>query len=62
MHVLFGIILGILLTIGLAYLVDSRSPGEGRRLVNWDEVNARARNISAAAQSAWNRLTKREKN
>jgi hypothetical protein len=62
MHVVFGIILGILLTIGLAYFVDSRRPGDGRPLVNWDEVNIRVRNISAAVQSAWGRLTKREKN
>ena len=42
MRFLFGIIIGVGLTIGGAYLVDSRraESGVGGPLVNWDRVDA----------------------
>ncbi len=63
MRVLLGFILGILLTILVAYVADEgRAPvcpagGVGCPLVNWDEANLRFRKIEAALQSAWYHLT-----
>jgi hypothetical protein len=63
MRVVLGIILGVLLTILVAYVADSgRAPvcpagGVGCPLVNWDEANLRFKNADAAVRSAWDRLT-----
>lgn len=62
MRVVLGIILGFFLTVGIAYVADSGRHAacpatvEGRPLVNWDEVNVRFKNISAAVEAAWDRL------
>ena len=59
MRFIFGVIIGILLTFGAAYVVDSMrsAPGpdgrEARRMVNWDVVGADMRNLSSGAQNAW---------
>jgi hypothetical protein len=58
-----GIIIGIILTIGAAYLYDSfRKPGgpediAARPLVNWDVMNHIVRTLMASAQAGWSRLT-----
>lgn len=62
-----GIILGIALTIGAAYVYDSfRKPGgegvEGRPLVNWDVMSHIAKSLSSLAQAGWARLTGGAKN
>ncbi len=63
MRVILGIILGVFLTAGLAYVADTGrhavcpESAEGRPLVNWDEANLRFKTISATVQSAWDRLT-----
>lgn len=68
MRVLFGMILGAALTVGLAYLHDSMyaptsfsSPptAEGRPMVNWDVVNTVTHRLSLAARTQWDRLTAR---
>jgi hypothetical protein len=63
-----GIILGILLTIGTAYVADALRPGPvpgstgtdvvARPMVNWDVVGDNFRTLSTKAQEAWTRLTK----
>lgn len=63
----FGIILGILLTIGAAYVYDSvrlaggAQGGIERPLVNWDVFNAIIKSLVASAQAGWARLTKQAK-
>lgn len=63
MRIVLGIVLGVLLTILVAYVLDvGRAPvcpagGVGCPLVNWDEANTRFKTIENALQSAWYRLT-----
>jgi hypothetical protein len=71
MRLLFGMVLGAALTIGLAYVHDSMyaplpsssSPppaaSEPRPLVNWDVAGTLAHRLSAAARAQWERLTTR---
>lgn len=62
MRFLSGIIVGILLTIGSAYLFDSSRGGEGPtgRMVNWDVVQAQLKILSSNIQNGWSRLTGRK--
>lgn len=65
MRVFLGFILGILLTILVAYVLDEgRAPvcpagGAGCPLVNWDEAHARFKNTEDAIRSAWDHITGR---
>ena len=64
MRMFFGIIVGIFLTIGAAYVTDSirnTSGAEGsseRPVVNWDVVNHGIKSLSTFVQDSWARLTK----
>ena len=57
-----GLIFGILLTFGAAYVIDSfhSAPGPdqqgSRRMVNWDVVGDNMRDLSSDIQDAWARL------
>lgn len=57
----FGIILGILLTVGAAYAFDQLGGSRtlGRPVVNWDVAAHHARTAISAARDAWTRLTSR---
>jgi hypothetical protein len=61
MRVLIGIILGAVLTVGGAYLYDSRhtlaAPGAERPMVNWDVVNTKWGHLTERARAEWSRLT-----
>ena len=63
MRMFFGIIVGIVLTIGAAYVADSirnTSGAEGtaeRPVVNWDVVNHGIKALSSTVQGGWARLT-----
>jgi hypothetical protein len=69
MRVLFGMILGVVLAIGVAYIHDSTyasttvptpPAASGQRpLVNWDVFNTTARNTTAAVNRMWNQLVGR---
>jgi len=68
MRVLFGMVLGAALTVGLAYLHDSMyaplaamapPAAEPRPMVNWDVVNTVTHRLSLAARTQWDRLTAR---
>jgi hypothetical protein len=67
MRMFFGIILGIILTVGAAYVSDSirnTSGPEGstdRPVVNWDVVNHGIKTLSSTLQEGWARLTGRPK-
>jgi hypothetical protein len=65
MRFLSGIIVGILLTVGSAYLFDITRRGEGptgaeRQIVNWDVVQAQLKILSTNIQDGWTRLTGRK--
>jgi hypothetical protein len=64
MRVLLGIILGICLTVGGAYLYDSHNALEAanapasvqRPMVNWDIVNTKWQHLTERARSEWSRV------
>jgi len=61
MRVLIGIILGVVLTVGGAYLYDSHNArsaaGVQRTMVNWDVVNTKWDHLTERARAEWTRLT-----
>ena len=68
MRFIFGIIVGIALTIGSAYVHDlgygheatAPVPGETiaqKPFVNWDSVGINARAAAASIRETWDRLT-----
>jgi hypothetical protein len=67
MRVLFGIILGVALTVSVAFISDTWSTGpattgsgtaaaEHHNMVNWDVVGDNTRIGRERLQAAWNRL------
>jgi hypothetical protein len=62
MRVLIGIILGVVLTVGGAYLYDSRSAttppnaSTQRTMVNWDVVSTKWNHLTQRARAEWARL------
>ena len=63
LRVFLGIILGIALTIGTAYITDALRPEAGpdetaaRPMVNWDVVADNLHGLSERVQQGWARLT-----
>lgn len=68
MRFIFGIVVGIALTIGVAYVHDLGyaqtitvpAPGEpvaAKPFVNWDSVGVNARAAAAAIREQWDKLT-----
>ena len=70
MRVLFGIILGVFLTIGFAYVYDASTtrPSEPkaqasldqRPVVNWDVVSGNWHGWSLSVRNTWNKLASRQ--
>jgi hypothetical protein len=64
MRVLFGIILGVCLTAGGAYIYDSHNARDAvnapataqRPLVNWDIVSVKWQQLSERARTEWARI------
>lgn len=63
MRLLLGIILGVLITVGAAYLYDSShaagtttAAADQRPLVNWDVVGAKWDTLTHRARTEWARL------
>ena len=62
MRFISGLIVGILLTFGVAYVFDTMhgAPGpdgkEARRLVNWDVAGDDMRSLSTSVQDLWTKL------
>lgn len=54
---LFGVIVGIALTVGVAYVLDSAQGAAGESLVNWNVVQRRLKALSASIQAGWSKLT-----
>jgi hypothetical protein len=68
MRVLFGIILGVALTVSVAFISDTWSAGptttgsssatlEHRQMVNWDVVGDNMRIARERLHAAWNKLS-----
>jgi hypothetical protein len=64
MRLLLGIILGVGLTVGGAYIYDSHNALEAvnaptsaqRSLVNWDIVSVKWQHLTVRARSEWTRI------
>jgi hypothetical protein len=66
MRLLLGIIVGVILTIGLAYISDASTSGpsspeaqtsvEQRPMVNWDVVGRKWQSLSLGVRNTWNKL------
>jgi hypothetical protein len=69
MRLLLGVVLGVLLTVGFAYMYDSATPhlsepaaqtsAEQRPMVNWDVVNVNWQGWSLHVHNTWNKLATR---
>lgn len=68
MRVLFGIVLGVALTVGAAFIADtweaegstngsSSTAVEHRKMVNWDVVGENMRIARERMQETWNRIS-----
>jgi hypothetical protein len=62
MRLLFGIILGVALTIGGAYVADTASKPassslENRPMVNWDVVGRNFDSLTTTIKQGWAKLT-----
>lgn len=63
MRLLSGMILGVLLTVGIAYVHDSTLPSASsanpieKPMVNWDVVSENVHTLVARAQAQWRRFT-----
>ena len=58
MRLLFGIILGVALTVGSAYLADQSNgrATEARPMVNWDVVAKNVDQLTTMARDGWRRI------
>ena len=63
MRLLFGIILGALITVGAAYVYDSAhapatttAAASARSLVNWDVVETKWNGLTDRARHEWTRI------
>ena len=60
MRFIFGMIVGALLTIGGAYVADSRvDPLQGGRMVNWTVVGEKVSELTADLRRYWDDFTRR---
>ena len=69
MRILLGVILGVFLTIGFAYVYDAsttrpsdptaRTSLEQRPMVNWDVVSGNWHGWSLSVRNTWNKLASR---
>jgi hypothetical protein len=71
MRVLFGIILGVALTVSVAFISDTWATGpatttgsgagitEHRQMVNWDVVNHNMRIAQERVREAWMKLSQK---
>jgi hypothetical protein len=57
MRLILGIILGVALTVGGAYVADSAAGAGGAKMVNWDVVAKNFDEVSAATRAGWKRIT-----
>jgi len=66
MRLLLGVVLGVFLTVGFAYVYDAstthpaeqaaQTSAEQRPMVNWDVVSGNWRGWSSSVRNTWNKL------
>ena len=62
MNLLLGLILGVLLTIGTAFIADAFATSEvtsdtcTKQIVNWEVAKERLHETSSSIATGWNRL------
>lgn len=56
MRLFFGIIIGCLLTVGGAYVVDTMS-SPGSKMVNWEVVGKNVDTLTNMAREGWKKIT-----
>jgi hypothetical protein len=56
MRLIFGMIIGVSLTVGGAYIADVVGGPGARPLVNWDVVVKNINDVAALARAGWKRL------
>jgi capsular polysaccharide biosynthesis protein len=62
MNLLLGIILGVMLTIGTAFMADALTTADATsqtcsdQIVNWDIAKERLHETTASIETGWNRL------
>jgi len=58
MRLLFGIILGVALTVGSAYVADQSNGrvADARPMVNWDVVAKNVDQLTTMARDGWRRI------
>ncbi len=62
MNLLLGLVIGVLLTIGTAFIADAFTAGEvtsetcSKQIVNWDVAKERLHDSTASIQTGWDRL------
>jgi hypothetical protein len=57
MRLFLGIILGVALTVGGAYVADSMAGTGAARMVNWDVVSKNVDDVKNAVREGWKKLT-----
>ena len=58
MRLLFGMILGAALTVGIAYVSDTAKTGaDARPMVNWDVVGKNVDTLTVMIKQGWAKLT-----
>ena len=65
MRMFVGIILGVFLAVGIAYVHDSSLAAADRQaqaIVNWDALSSNVRGVSASLSAMWDRLTEGAQN
>jgi hypothetical protein len=57
MRLIFGIIIGCLLTVGGAYVIDTVSPVGAKQMVNWDVAATNFDSVTAFARKGWKKIS-----
>jgi hypothetical protein len=56
MRFIFGLIIGGVLTVGGAYVVDSMAGAAAKPMVNWDVVAKNLDSVTAMAREGWKKI------
>ena len=62
MNLFLGVVIGVLLTIGTAFIADAFTTAEvtsemcPKQIVNWDVTKERLHDSTASIQTGWDRL------
>jgi hypothetical protein len=56
MRFIFGLIIGVALVVGGAYVADSMSGTAAKPMVNWDVVAKHVDSVTAMAREGWRKI------